>query len=131
MQEHQYRHNPDKRYLLFHKYFQGLSICRLNLLLQHGFQYDSSMMANDSTPYRCRRGDVIELHPAYEETAYRIELFGDEIDKLAMINPLTGQTLETLNQLYVYPAVHYVMPQERIEAAVGNIRAELEERLDY
>ncbi|MBI5762240.1 MAG: excinuclease ABC subunit UvrB [Planctomycetes bacterium] len=77
------------------------------------------------------RGDVIELHPAYDETAYRIELFGDEIDKLAMINPLTGQTLETLGQLYVYPAVHYVMPQERIEAAVGNIRAELEERLDY
>ncbi len=77
------------------------------------------------------RGDVIELHPAYEETAYRIELFGDEIDKLAVINPLTGQTLETLGQLYVYPAVHYVMPQERIEAAVGNIRAELEERLDY
>lgn len=77
------------------------------------------------------RGDVIELHPAYEETAYRIELFGDEIDKLAVINPLTGQTLETLGQLYVYPAVHYVMPQERIEAAVGNIRAELDERLDY
>jgi excinuclease ABC subunit B len=77
------------------------------------------------------RGDVIELHPAHDETAYRIELFGDEIDKLAVINPLTGQTLETRDQLYVYPAVHYVMPQERIEAAVGGIRAELEERLDY
>ncbi len=77
------------------------------------------------------RGDVIELHPAHDETAYRIELFGDEVDKLAVINPLTGQTLETRDQLYVYPAVHYVMPQERIEAAVGNIRAELDERLDY
>jgi excinuclease ABC subunit B len=75
------------------------------------------------------RGDVVELHPAYEEFAVRIELFGDEIERLATIHATTGQTLEPVRQIYIYPAVHYVMPQERIEAAVASIRAELEERL--
>ncbi|HKQ50093.1 MAG TPA: excinuclease ABC subunit UvrB [Phycisphaerae bacterium] len=75
------------------------------------------------------RGDVIELYPAYEELAYRIELFGDEIEKMSTINPLTGAVLEKHDQLYIYPAVHYVMPEERIEAAVAGIKAELEQRL--
>jgi excinuclease ABC subunit B len=77
------------------------------------------------------RGDVIELYPAYEELAYRIELFGDEIEKMSTINPLTGAVLESHDQLYVYPAVHYVMPEDKIEAAVAGIKAELEERLQY
>ena len=75
------------------------------------------------------RGDVIELYPAYEELAYRIEMFGDEIERLQTINPLTGATLMEEEQLYVYPAVHYVMPPDRVEAAVAGIKAELEERL--
>ncbi len=91
-------------------------------------QYDRKDLALDRGTFRVR-GDVIELHPAYEESAYRIELFGDEIERLETINPLTGATLERHVQLYIYPAVHYVMPQSRIEASVEGIRAELEERL--
>ncbi len=77
------------------------------------------------------RGDVIELHPAYEEFAYRIELFGDEVDRLDLINPLSGQTLSSVDQVFVYPAVHYVMPKDRIETAAASIKAELDERLDH
>jgi excinuclease ABC subunit B len=75
------------------------------------------------------RGDVIELYPAYEQFAYRIELFGDEIDKLEMLNPLTGQSLGKLDRVFIYPAVHYVMPGERIEAAAKNILEELDQRV--
>ncbi len=91
-------------------------------------QYDRKDLALDRGTFRVR-GDVIELYPAYEEFAYRIELFGDEIERLETINPLTGAALERHLQLYIYPAVHYVMPASRIEAAVEGIRAELEERL--
>ncbi|MCK6457921.1 MAG: excinuclease ABC subunit UvrB [Phycisphaerae bacterium] len=77
------------------------------------------------------RGDVIELCPAYEETGYRIELFGDEVERLEVIQPLSGQTLSRPEQFFIYPAVHYVMPKERIEQAVASIKAELDERLDY
>jgi excinuclease ABC subunit B len=75
------------------------------------------------------RGDVIEVWPASEEYAYRIELFGDEIDKLAIINPTSGETLRDLEELYIYPAKHFVTPDERIRESVEGIRAELEERL--
>ncbi len=76
------------------------------------------------------RGDVIEIQPAYEQFAYRIQLFGDEVERIDLINPLTSQTLSTTEQVFLYPAVHYVMPPERIEQAVASIRAELDERLD-
>ncbi len=75
------------------------------------------------------RGDVIEIHPAYEEFAYRIEMFGDEIDKVDLINPTTGQALARQQRIFIYPAVHYVMPEDRIEAAVQSIQEELEQRL--
>src|SRR5918911_908436 len=75
------------------------------------------------------RGDVIEVWPAYEEFALRIELFGDEVETLAIINPLTGETLRQLDELYIYPAKHFVTPEERIRAAVEGIRQELEQRL--
>src|SRR5207244_1906454 len=75
------------------------------------------------------RGDVIEVWPASEEYAYRVELFGDEIDKLAIINPTSGETLRDLEELYIYPAKHFVTPDERIRESVDGIRAELEERL--
>ncbi len=75
------------------------------------------------------RGDVVEIQPAYEEFGYRIEMFGDEIEKIDMINPLTGETLVSEQRLFLYPAVHYVMPEERIQAATESILAELEERV--
>jgi excinuclease ABC subunit B len=75
------------------------------------------------------RGDVVEVWPAYEEYAFRIELFGDDVDTLAIINPLTGETLRLLDDLYIYPAKHFVTPEERIRSAVEGINGELDERL--
>jgi excinuclease ABC subunit B len=72
------------------------------------------------------RGDVVELHPSYEEFAYRIEFFGDEITNIDAINPLTGELLKSEDQIFIYPAVHYVMPEERVQAAVASIREELD-----
>src|SRR5436305_2486812 len=75
------------------------------------------------------RGDVVELHPSYEEFAYRIEFFGDDITAIDAINPLTGELLRSEDQIFIYPAVHYVMPEERVESAVASIREELEIRV--
>src|SRR5215217_3741790 len=72
------------------------------------------------------RGDVVELHPAYEEFAYRIEFFGDEITTIDAINPLTGELLHSTDHVFIYPAVHYVMPEDRVHSAVANIREELD-----
>jgi excinuclease ABC subunit B len=72
------------------------------------------------------RGDVVELHPSYEEFAYRIEFFGDEITSIDAINPLTGELLKSEEQVFIYPAVHYVMPEDRVHAAVQSIREELD-----
>src|SRR5687767_9109331 len=75
------------------------------------------------------RGDVVELHPSYEEFAYRIEFFGDEITTIDTINPLTGELLKSDEQVFIYPAVHYVMPEDRLQSAVQNIREELDTRV--
>src|SRR5256714_3771724 len=64
------------------------------------------------------RGDVVELHPSYEEFAYRIEFFGDEITVIDAVNPLTGEVLKSEQQVFIYPAVHCVMPEERVEGAI-------------
>src|SRR5215213_7178859 len=72
------------------------------------------------------RGDVVELHPSYEEFAYRIEFFGDEITTIDAINPLTGELLQSHDQVFIYPAVHYVMPEDRVQGAVQSIREELD-----
>src|SRR4051794_34671899 len=75
------------------------------------------------------RGDVVELHPSYEEFAYRIEFYGDEITAIDAINPLTGEILQSHDQVFIYPAVHYVMPEERVQGAVQAIREELDLRV--
>ena len=75
------------------------------------------------------RGDVVEVQPSYEEFAYRIDLFGDEISSIAALNPLTGEILREEQSVFIYPAVHYVMPPDRIEAAIASIRVELEDRV--
>ena len=91
-------------------------------------QYTRSPLDLKRSTFRVR-GDVVELHPAYEEFAYRIELFGDQIERLELINPLTGQTLAEQDLIFIYPAVHYVMPEDRIESAVKSILEELEQRV--
>ena len=77
------------------------------------------------------RGDTIEIHPAYDETAVRVELFGDEVERITVVDPLTGERLETLEDLVVFPATHYATSAERMQAAVGRIEKELAERLAY
>ncbi len=77
------------------------------------------------------RGDVIELRPSYEEKAVRIELFGDEIEKLSEIDSVTGRTLARRERIAVYPAKHFVTPPGRLEEALREIRRELKERLKY
>ncbi len=91
-------------------------------------QYQRNDTAFERGKFRVR-GDVVEVWPAYEEFALRIELFGDEVESLAVINPVSGETLRPLEDLYVYPAKHFVTPEDRIHAAVEGIRTELEERL--
>jgi excinuclease ABC subunit B len=75
------------------------------------------------------RGDTVEVWPAYEEFAFRIELFGDEVEALAYINPVSGETLRSVDDLYIYPAKHFVTPEERVREAVEGIKGELEQRL--
>ncbi len=78
------------------------------------------------------RGDIIEVMPAYEfERAYRIELFGDEIDRIGEINALTGEIIAYRNHLTIYPASHYVTPKDKLEEAIIKIEAELEERVKW
>lgn len=77
------------------------------------------------------RGDTIEIHPAYDETAVRIELFGDEIEQITVVDPLTGERVQTLEELIVFPASHYVASDERMQKAIVRIEAELQERLAY
>jgi len=91
-------------------------------------QYERNDMAFERGRFRVR-GDVVELWPAYEQFAYRIEMFGDEIERLDFINPTSGEILASEDRLFVFPAVHYVMPEERIAAAVTSIKEELEQRL--
>jgi excinuclease ABC subunit B len=75
------------------------------------------------------RGDTIEIIPQYEELAVRVEMFGDEIEKLATLHPLTGEVLSEDEELYIFPASHYVAGPERMERAIRDIEAELAERL--
>jgi excinuclease ABC subunit B len=75
------------------------------------------------------RGDVIELHPAGEEYAVRIEMFGDEVDRTAWVHPTSGEVLQERDHVFIYPAVHYVMPEENLDAAVLTIQEELDERV--
>jgi len=91
-------------------------------------QYDRNDVSFERGKFRVR-GDVIELWPAYEEIGYRIELFGDEVERLAKIDPVSGSVLETHNDMYIYPAKHFVLPEERIKGAVESIALELENRL--
>ncbi|MGN6507122.1 MAG: excinuclease ABC subunit UvrB [Tepidisphaeraceae bacterium] len=72
------------------------------------------------------RGDVVELRPSYEEFAYRMEFFGDEITSIDMVNPLTGEILQSHDQIFIYPAVHYVMPEDKVASAIQSISDELE-----
>ena len=77
------------------------------------------------------RGDTIEVHPSYEESVLRIEMFGDTIDRITTIDPLTGEQLSELQRAHVFPATHYVTGPERLRTAMAGIEIELQERLKW
>lgn len=77
------------------------------------------------------RGDVVDVFPAGNESAYRIEFFGDEIDRITEINPLTGEIIREPTSIKIFPSSHYVTPQQKLKGAIEKIRSELADRLDY
>src|SRR5436305_12603659 len=93
-----------------------------------GMQYNRNDLAFTRGTFRVR-GDTIEIIPMYEELAVRIEMFGDEIERLMTLHPLTGEVISEDTELYVFPATHYVAGPERMERAINGIEAELAERL--
>ncbi len=76
------------------------------------------------------RGDCVEVWPSYEEYALRFEFWGDEVEQLSLINPISGEVIERREQLFVYPSKHFVLPEERITQAIDDIKEELAERLE-
>ena len=93
-------------------------------------QYDRNDMALGRGNFRVR-GDTIEVHPAYEETVMRIEMFGDTVDRITSIDTVTGETLRTFTELIVFPATHYAAGAENMRRAVVGIEKELQERLQW
>ncbi len=93
-----------------------------------GMQYTRNDLAFTRGTFRVR-GDTIEIIPVYEEMAVRIEMFGDEIERLMTLHPLTGEVISEDEELYIFPASHYVAGPERMERAIAGIEAELAERL--
>ena len=91
-------------------------------------QYSRNDVAFDRGTFRVR-GDTVEIFPAYEEQAVRVEMWGDEIDRLSKINPLTGETIAVLDRAGIYPAKHFITTRPSLERAVGAIRGELAGRL--
>ncbi|MCP4189765.1 MAG: excinuclease ABC subunit UvrB [Planctomycetaceae bacterium] len=92
-------------------------------------QYERNDVAFERSRFRVR-GDCVEVWPSYEEFAIRVELWGDEIEQLSLINPLTGEVIRQESQLFIYPAKHFVMREDRIEKAVTEIKTELAEQLE-
>jgi excinuclease ABC subunit B len=93
-------------------------------------QYDRNDMTLGRGKFRVR-GDTIEVHPAYEESVLRVEMFGDTVDRLTTVDPLTGELLAELSEVMIFPATHYVAGDERMRKAVQGIEAELQERLAW
>ena len=91
-------------------------------------QYDRNDLTLGRGNFRVR-GDTIEVHPAYDETVTRFEMFGDTVERITIVDPVTGETLQDLKQTMVFPATHYVAGNERMQRAMLQIEAELQPRL--
>jgi excinuclease ABC subunit B len=92
-------------------------------------QYQRNDVAFERGKIRVR-GDSVEVWPAYEEFAYRIELWGDEVEQISIINPTSGEVVRHMQEAYIFPAKHFVMPEDRIGRAVQEIKMELDEQLE-
>jgi len=107
---------------------RGALLDREDLLVRLvDIQYQRNDVAFERGRFRVR-GDTIDIWPASEEVAYRVELFGDEIDTLAIIHPLTGEVLQELDEMSIYPARHFVTPEDRLRLAIAGIEEELQQR---
>ena len=93
-------------------------------------QFDRNDMTLGRGNFRVR-GDTVEVHPAYEESVVRIEMFGDTIERITMIDPLTGETLSDVSSVVIFPATHYVAGDDRLRAAIQGIEKELQEQLSH
>jgi excinuclease ABC subunit B len=108
---------------------KGQQIARNDILRQLvAIQYSRNDVAFERGTFRVR-GDTVEIFPAYEEQGVRVEMWGDEIERLSKINPLTGETIAVLDRAGIYPAKHFITNRPSLERAVAAIRAELAERL--
>src|SRR5437667_11163944 len=92
-------------------------------------QYSRNDVALERGTFRVR-GDTVEILPAYEEQAVRVEMWGDEIERITKINPLTGDTIANMDKSAIYPAKHFVTSRPTSERAVGLIRTELVRRVE-
>ena len=103
---------------------------RRDRVLRHliDIQYDRNDMTLVRGTFRVR-GDTLEVHPVYDETALRVEFFGDEVERIVELDPLTGEILIERTEVEIYPAKHFVTTQDKLKVAVKDIEAELEERL--
>lgn len=93
-----------------------------------GIQYSRNDIGFTRGTFRVR-GDIIEIIPVYGETIIRIELFGDEVEKIVEVDPLTGELLQSMEEVMIYPATHYITSEEKMKIAIHQIEAELDERL--
>ena len=110
---------------------RGMTIDRDDLLRAFiSMQYARNDLGFTRGTFRVR-GDTVEIIPVYEELAIRIEMFGDEIDSLAVLHPVTGNVIKEVDHVYLFPASHYVAGEERMKRAIASIEAELEERLEW
>ena len=110
----------------------GLEIPIEQLLMKLvNIRYERNDVAFERNKFRVR-GDTVEIWPAYwKDTAIRVEFFGDEIDRISEINAVSGAVLRRLTNIPVWPATHYVTPKEKMEAAIGEIRKELDQRVAW
>lgn len=108
---------------------RGMQLPRRDLFLAlNAMQYKRAEIEFERGSYRAR-GDAIEIWPAYEKFAVRIELFGDEVDRVELINPTSGELLADESQYFLFPAVHYVMPEDRLSEVLTSIRSEMDQRV--
>jgi excinuclease ABC subunit B len=108
---------------------KGQEVNRRKMLLSLAdMQYRRNDLELNRACFRVR-GDVVEVHPAYEQHAIRIEFFGDTVERLELIHPVSGETLAEETDAFIFPAVHYVLPEDRMSAACRGIREELAEQL--
>jgi excinuclease ABC subunit B len=103
---------------------------RRDIVLRHlvRIQYERNDMELRRGRFRVR-GDTLEIMPAYADLAYRVEFFGDEIERITEIDPLTGEVVTEMDDIEIYPAKHFITPEEKLQAAIGTIEEELEEQL--